>query len=108
MIIRFRSDATVENNGVRASGQHLKLLAHGKEVGRPAGRLECLYVISAPMKSGDAGHQRFLHGALKRLRTYPQRIGSLRREVVRSYGQGRGSAQLLAVDHRNHCTSTRI
>ena len=63
MIVRFRSDATVEKNGFRASwkteklscGEQLKALPQGKELTSPGypqaypGGLECLYVISAPL-----------------------------------------------------------
>lgn len=63
MIVRFRSDATVEKAGFRASwkteplacGGHLKALPHGQELVSPGypnaypGGLECLFVISAPI-----------------------------------------------------------
>jgi len=63
MIIRFRSDATVEKAGFRASwkteplncGGHIKALPQGQELvspGYPAaypGGLECLFVITSPL-----------------------------------------------------------
>jgi len=63
MIVRFRSDATVEKGGFRASwktepltcGGQLKALPQGQELVSPGypqaypGGLECLFVISAPL-----------------------------------------------------------